>query len=1108
MRKLPLVSCWFRRLSAAALLVLPVSALAQALPYLFESDGSGPPDKIVWATEPGVRYDLWESGDLNQWDRVAGYPAAADGLSMEHAFTPEVRKFFRILPIDEQAPVVVAQYPAVNGFAVGRFADVTVELEDATGINPSTIQLTVGTLGTFGAGSPGFTFADNTITFDSGGDTALGTWGQTITVTLAVDDLAGNTLTHSWDFRLELEPQTSADVFVFGSPAAQRTGQRVSGPAAVLATRYPAAAGPQKANDPPLWEIHDVQADRIIIAYQAGGAPSFNPGQMICNLTPKSVNEIFYRRIISVTDDSANLLLTVMTEDADLTEFASQAAISMNADSVVFGTDGDGNLQPAFEVSGEFALPRIGFDLSGTRIRLKASGSEMLVPGLEPDIRGSGSVWIDATAEEWSWWLTPRVRAGIEIEGGELKSFEGVVSGQVDLAQVVSASFGVGSSIEIPIFDLPWHAEPRHIVMIGVIPTPIPIPVFGSFEFDFEVLAAAEAEAAASCEFGFRQNLNASMGIEYSQADGLEWIRSFQPGSPDVVLPSLDVEGALKLNLILKPEVEFLIYAAAGAKVGVKGIGGIARYDNSEGQSHVQLEAAADVVIGPSGPLFTVLGLTPEIELRVWEAEWPITGNALEFKNHPQSKTVYVGDDVSFSCGVDSPSTPAFQWFHNGVAIPGQASRTLFIPSVNTGHAGSYMVRARAGLLEDFSDHAQLVVTVPVPENLDSDGDGVPDIYETGTGVWVSDTDRGTDPYKWDSDGDGLSDGVETNTRVLISRKDTGTDPNAVDTDGDGINDKLEIDLALNPNVPPDFAWIPGGSFEMGDKVGGVVGGDGSEVPVHTVEVSGFYMQTTFVTNEQMVEVLQWAYDAGGKITVSSTTVVNVESNQELLDLDSPYCRVLWNSAAERFEVKSVKGYGYPCGEVPWYGGAAYCNYRSQMDGFAPCYNLSTWSCNFGANGYRLPTEAEWEKAARGGLSGKRFPWGDTINHSHANYKANSALFAYDTSGYTTSTFHPDWADGTVPYWSPVGTFAANGYGLYDMAGNLFEWCNDWFSSSFYSTAAATLPNPTGPATGSTRVLRGCNYGYHADHARVAHRGHNAPNMSRRLSYGFRPVRR
>jgi formylglycine-generating enzyme len=106
---------------------------------------------------------------------------------------------------------------------------------------------------------------------------------------------------------------------------------------------------------------------------------------------------------------------------------------------------------------------------------------------------------------------------------------------------------------------------------------------------------------------------------------------------------------------------------------------------------------------------------------------------------------------------------------------------------------------------------------------------------------------------------------------------------------------------------------------------------------------------------------------------------------------------------------------------------------------------------NWAANGYRLPTQVEWEKAARGGAPGHRFPWSDTdtINWSRANYSAAPGSYSYDVN--STSGCNPAWTSGGAPYTAPVGSFAANGYGLYDMAGNVDERC--WDLVGFY-------PNP------------------------------------------------
>lgn len=270
------------------------------------------------------------------------------------------------------------------------------------------------------------------------------------------------------------------------------------------------------------------------------------------------------------------------------------------------------------------------------------------------------------------------------------------------------------------------------------------------------------------------------------------------------------------------------------------------------------------------------------------------------------------------------------------------------------------------------------------------------------------------------------------------------------------------------------FVLVPAGSFDMGDNF---EEGDPYERPVHSVYISPFYLQRTEVTKAQWDDVAGWASANGYDITPADG---------------------------------SAKGPDHPVQDLTWHDCVKYCNALSEREELIPVYMESdvvyrTGSdnpeVNDAANGYRLPTEAEWEKAARGGLNGKRFPWGDTISHSKANYYSSSS-YAYDES--PTRGYHPVWLPGGYPYTSPAGSFAPNGYGLYDMVGNVWEWCGDWFSYDYYGSSPGS--DPTGPSFGSARVIRGGDFGSNPSHSTVYHRISSNPGSSN-SNRGFRPAR-
>ena len=281
---------------------------------------------------------------------------------------------------------------------------------------------------------------------------------------------------------------------------------------------------------------------------------------------------------------------------------------------------------------------------------------------------------------------------------------------------------------------------------------------------------------------------------------------------------------------------------------------------------------------------------------------------------------------------------------------------------------------------------------------------------------------------------------------------------------------------------PTGMALIPAGTFTMGDTLDVT----GMPLPM-SVTVSAFYMDTNLVRWSQWQTV--YSYATGNGYSFSSYS-------------------------------RSGKAANHPVQVVNWYDCVKWCNARSAQAGLTPVYYTdagftqvyktgepATVYQNMGKNGYRLPTEAEWEKAARGGLSGQRFPWGNTISESQANYKAfpnppNSAGYAYDLGPYTG--YNTNYNTGGYPYTSPVGSFAPNGYGLYDMTGNVQEWCWDWYATQY---GQPTTNNPTGPAGPlSYRVMRSGHWDAFADYSRCAMRFINSPSLAND-HIGFRCVR-
>lgn len=286
---------------------------------------------------------------------------------------------------------------------------------------------------------------------------------------------------------------------------------------------------------------------------------------------------------------------------------------------------------------------------------------------------------------------------------------------------------------------------------------------------------------------------------------------------------------------------------------------------------------------------------------------------------------------------------------------------------------------------------------------------------------------------------------------------------------------------------PYGFVLISAGTFTMGSPTNE----RGREIneTLHQVTLThGIYVHATEVTNQQYIELAQWAYDQGYATVTGNYVNDNLDGSTRILNvIDPETSEIIFNNG-----IFSCTNSDHPVKYVTWYGSAAYCDWLNLQQGLSRAYDHVTWLCNGGnpytTASYRLPTEAEWEYASRAG---------------------STEAFANGPITYTDlcSPIDPNldlmgWYCGNAAHWThPVAQMMANTWGLYDMHGNLVEWCNDWMGS--YGGA---VTDPAGPGTSYTRVLRGGSWYSYAQFCRSACRNSTSP-LSASRSIGFRPVK-
>lgn len=300
---------------------------------------------------------------------------------------------------------------------------------------------------------------------------------------------------------------------------------------------------------------------------------------------------------------------------------------------------------------------------------------------------------------------------------------------------------------------------------------------------------------------------------------------------------------------------------------------------------------------------------------------------------------------------------------------------------------------------------------------------------------------------------------------------------------GQALQLTADADDQLQARVKSNYgmAYLEGGVFLMGteDKEGFPADGEG---PVREVELSPFYIDFEAVTNEKFTDFVE---DTGyvteaeqfGWSFVFHLLVTEEVKNESRIVPGTPWWLAVNGAYWRRPEggrTTIEDRMDHPVIHISWNDAAAY----------------SRWA------GKRLPTEAEWEYAARGGLVQKKYPWGDLLK-PEGQHRCNiwQGEFPFKNTA----------ADGFIGT-APARSYLPNDYGLYNMVGNVWEWCSDWFSPS--ASKHSKRRNPKGPAIGTSRVMRGGSYLCHKSYCnryRVAARSSNTPDSSTG-NLGFRCV--
>jgi hypothetical protein len=816
--------------------------------------------QLSWASDGDTFYEIWTSTNLADsagWTLATDYPIISSNLAAQvQILSADTSRFFKVAPADTQGPVLVARYPAAGDANVGLTAVFSISVSDPSGVNTNAFRLTVNGGSPLTCLSAGMTVTETGFTFDpSLASTNWGVNGSTVTVAFACSDLKGNTTYETWSFYLAVPVTVANNILVLGSTPA--LSYSVAPPSKTALRPLAANPGSSVTPLPSDLSIVAIYADRIVVAY-TGDTHGIALGTLLAN---NDFDNIFYRKVTGLSDNTATKRVTVYTQDVPFTQLITQGSMD-SGDFVWVGSEEASPLSS----SGQTIMPLATFEKSVTYSQ----------SGFYEVLMDWGPVSFDGSA---SFSLTGGMFFSTEIQELKVTQISAGVNANLDVALNASLTFDATTEPvdeSMPLIEDSIRLGKATAYVYG-------IPVRVSLYLDLELCVESESSGSVTLSAGASANANFSYRLNYNPET--QWTKT-SDGSFTYSIPPVTLSGGMEgqAYVYVKPTLTVRLYEAVGIAVDYcRGPKVTGAFMPSEGRYEFGLYDKRVVNLGlwcADLPEF-LEGLIDTENLPSWELwsketpiltwYWPqVALSAPSFTKHPASGTYASGAAVTLSVSASGNPSPSYQWYQNGTLLVGKTGQSLTF-TMGSSAIGTYTCKA-------------------------------------------------------------------INSRGSVTSQSAA--------------------VSLQQSAPSGMALISAGSFQMGDSLDNYT----QEKPVHTVYVSGFYMDKYEVTKAKWDEVANWAASNGYDLTAAGAAGV---------------------------------ASSHPAQTMTWFRAVKWCNARSQKEGLTPCYTVggavyktgdSAPDCNWAANGYRLPTEAEWEKAARGGLSSRRFPWGDTIQHSKANY--------------------------------------------------------------------------------------------------------------------------